>query len=510
MHTVKRVKSKGIRVATKVQGERIRRLAQRLADDPLMVLPECRDEDCEKGLFRTCSFASLRKKLEVFKKADSDALAKYADKKGLTGAVAGTILLAKEERIPYLAAKNIGGKTYVYAKRGGAEDEKLIAVQNYDDPHIRMLAVLDIVTKKKIYLYSITKKMICMGANASPPPEFLSFILQRLGFLDGHCEHVVTGNNSKRIILDWKPADITLEICFDCAEHNTLIAMTQFFYSPFLKDEVRVSVQGSMVSCHENCGDCPIENALSVQVDDDPYFAGEMSDRDFIKNWEKKIRWNIEKLSTPAFVVNGICYGQNSDAVIAALDPQPWEETGLRLVLSWLDKPLVIDNATSNKILSRYWGKYGQAIVKKLAGDRGVDILRRQKNQTPSEILEMVYQEIEKQNVLSSLPVFDSLPALADFAHRIALAFRVGGVQEAVRIIHGEDMDVKKKAVSYAFLLAINRASGEQWRYTDMERDYGAHLLPYANTLLKENGEAYRQALQEMLTAAGSTKKLGD
>ena len=104
----------------------------------------------------------------------------------------------------------------------------------------------------------------------------------------------------------------------------------------------------------------------------------------------------------------------------------------------------------------------------------------------------------------------DFLPPLADFAHRIVIAYRLGGSQEAVKAIHAEDMDIKKKSVAYAFLLSMDKASSEQWKYSDMEKDYATHLRTYTEALLSSQGEVYHQTLKELLTAAGSTKLLGD
>lgn len=496
-------------MATKVQGERIRQWAHRLRENPTLVLPECRDETCGEGLFRSCAFASLRKKLEGLKGQDQDTLARYARKRGLVGAVAGTMMLAEEERIPYLAARQMGDKTYVYAQRGEGDPEKLIAVQNFEDPHIRMLAVVDLAAKKNLHLYSLDDGMLCTGRTATPPPEVLPFIFRRLKLPHGTCPHVEAEKDRPHLALTWHPAEVTLRICRSCATGNTLAAISQYMYSPSLREEFSARVEGTLISCGQSCPECPIQEALAVQVDDDMYLQNQMSDTQFIDNWKKKVQWNIEKMDTPVLVVNGTCYGQNVEAVLTTLDPQPWEAAALRSLLPRLDRSLVMEEATPHTILSRYWDAHGQALVTELAGDRGRDILRRHGKRTPSEILELAHQEKEKQEVLAHLPSFDTLPPLADFAHRIATAHRVSGAREAVKVIQEEEMDVKKRAIAYAFLLAMDKAKGEQWKYGDMEKDFGSHLQPYARTLLQETGDAYRSALQELLTAAGSTRTVG-
>jgi hypothetical protein len=56
----------------------------------------------------------------------------------------------------------------------------------------------------------------------------------------------------------------------------------------------------------------------------------------------------------------------------------------------------------------------------------------------------------------------------------------------------------------------MDKASGEQWKYSDMEKDYATHLRKYTEALLGDQGEAYRQTLKELLIATGSTTLNGD
>ena len=496
-----RFKSKGIRVATKVQEKAIKETASRLKVNPAMVLPEC-DGECRK-----CHFKKLQSKLENLKGADEKKLTKYSSGKDLVAAVAGTVLLA-DSKIPYFAAREIGGNTYVYAKRGNAKDEKLLAVQNFNDPHIRMLGIVDVATKKKVYLYSLKDRMICRGGDATPPEDFVKFLMNKLGLENGMCKHMSKDGKRTHIKIKWIPADMELKICEECASRNTVMEMTKYFYSPNIEKEFEVTVEGEFVSCNKKCDTCLIEDALEQHVDDSEYLGGKIDDRKFIDYWHKKIQWNIEKIHEGIFIMDNVCYGKDIDAVVEKLSPSRWEEIAIRHILERIGRPMLISNATPNKILSKYWDEYGEDIVRSIAGGRGVEMMGSTSKHTPSEILEKIYTHAEKQKVLDELPRYGKLPPLAEFADRIARAYRVGGSKEAVREIHGEKMDVKKKAIAYAFLLAIGKSEGEEWKYSDMERDFGSQLKEYASRLLESKGKDYGNALQEMLTMTGSTKRL--
>jgi len=495
---VDRFKSRGIRVATKVQEKEIKEMALQLKKNPLMVLPECQGE-CRK-----CHFKGLKARIEKIKDADEKKLAKYASGKDLSAAVAGTILLS-DSKISYLAAKNIGGTTYVYAKKGKARDEKLLAIQNFRDPHIRMLGIMDIASKKKLYVYSVQNKIICKGSDATPPDEFVQFVMKKLELENGMCKHMLKGERT-HIKIKWIPAGMEIKICEECASRNTIMEMTKYFYSPNIEDDFSAEVEGEFVSCNEKCDKCFIREALENEMDDSYYIQGKIDDEKFIENWYKKVQWNIEKLHEGIFILDGTCYGKNIEAVIQKLKPNKWEEVALRHILKKIERPLIMENATSNKIISKYWNEYGKEIIKTIAGDSWEKFA--DEKSMPSEILEKIYMETEKKKILKNLPSYKNLPSLAEFADRIARAYRVGGYREAMREIHGEEMDVKKKAIAYAFLLAFNKAEGEEWKYSDMEKDFGRHLMKYASELIEKKGEEYGKALQEMLTMTGSTKKI--
>jgi hypothetical protein len=495
----------GIRVATGRQENHIRDIARQLKNDPLMVLPECRG-DC-----RRCQFKGVRKKLENLQDADKDTLKKYASKKDffskdLAAAVAATMLLADADDIPYLAAKDIGGSTYVYAKRGEADEEKLLAVQNYDDPHLRLLTVMDQAAKNDLYLYSMEDGMVCIEDDPSPPDHFVSFVLQRLGLTRTGCKH----DSEPSLVIDWHPADVTLHICERCAsDRNTIAELTRYFFAPDIETIFSVDVEGGVVECGHQCDTCPVD-MVDSELDDELYMAGQMSDIAFIENWRKTVRWNIEALDEPVFVLDGVCLGTSVDAAIEHLSPQKWEEQALRFLLKRASRPLVLDDATPNAVIAAFWDGHAETVVQQIAGDEGVRILRQHGSKyTPAEILERVHEAARRQQALAALPSYDDLPALASFADDVARTYRSGGVAEAMKVIQRKDMDFKHKAVAYAFLMAMDKATGEGWKYSDAEREFGEHLAGHARQLLSSEGDAYGDALQALLRATGSTETIG-
>jgi len=500
---VAKFKSKGIRVASKVQEKKILDIAERLKENPFIILPECGNKNCN-----ACFFKPIQKKFEKIKEAvnDEKKLSKMANKKDIASAVAGTILLTFSKKIPYFATKNIGGETVVYAQRGKSQEQNLIAAQHIDDPALHLLGFIDVAQKKKLYIYATNEKIICMGRDSKPPDEFLNFILKKFGWKEWSC-----GHDGICIKIRWIPADKEIKICEGCAKGNTILRMTRYYYTPSPEKEFKAEVVGEVIHCGGECEICAIKEAKEKKMDDSFYIQGKIGDEEFIKNWRKKVRWNIEKIREGIVIVDETCYGSNIEEIIKKFKPNKWEEIGLRYVLERLERPLFLSDATPNKILLAHWNEHGKDIVKKIAGEGGEEIFEegRRRNYSPSQVLEKAYELQQEKKILQDLPVYNKLPSLASFADAIARAYKIKGTEEAMKKIHGEKMDTKKKAIAYAFLLAMKRADSEAWKYSDMEREFGEHLAPLAEKMLKEKGENYQKALQDLITTSGSTKKIG-
>ena len=60
----------------------------------------------------------------------------------------------------------------------------------------------------------------------------------------------------------------------------------------------------------------------------------------------------------------------------------------------------------------------------------------------------------------------------------------------------------------YGFLVAVGEADSRAWQFTTEERDFGKYLSDFVKALLDASGDAYHEALENMLTASGSGESL--
>ena len=166
------------RTAAKSLEKRLVENAKKLRDDPYLILPDYSDKYSLKN------FDKIKKGLEKVNrfKDDTNKLEKLSNKRGLDGALAGTLLIAHSEKAPYLAVAKFPTGDITYAQRGRADKEKLIAVQNFDNPVLRLLGLKDIISKRKLHVYSWDEGFISTGLEPDPPKEFVSFIIKNSAY----------------------------------------------------------------------------------------------------------------------------------------------------------------------------------------------------------------------------------------------------------------------------------------------------------------------------------------
>ena len=434
-----------VRIAAKQIEKTIIRNAMLLSKHLHKVLPECRN-GCQ-----SCYFAKIRKEIEKLK--DKEYVKKMANKKGFVGALASTLLLA-EQKIPYVAHMKIGGENVFYAKRGKAKEEMLIGFQNWDKPHLRLLAYLDIAKKKKLNLFSLPDKIIC---SSRMPDEFFSFLARKFSCKDG-----------EYIAIKWNGKEMRV-----CSDKNSFVEMKKYFYYPDFEKEVEFEIFAEVIECKNKCNKCVIEDELQIKPDDSFYRLGKISDKGFIENYKKKVMWNIERKKV--FIVSNECYGNDIDFFIKKLMPKEWEKEKVYEILKKEEKAIVLQSFSPAKLLEKY----------------GIN----------AQKLKEEHERKEKQKILSRLPEIDG-NKLIKFIDEAARICKTEGKEGLLKFIKNRDMDVKEKAISYAFLKAFG-IKGEEWKYGKMEMEFGEYLTKYVKKLIDAEGEEYKDILKKLVMEAG-------
>jgi len=432
----------------------------------------------------------------------------------LDGALAGTLLLAHSEKAPYLAVVRFHDNEVTYAQRGKADKEKLVAVQHFDDPVLRLLGIKDIALKKGLHVYSWNEGFISTGLEAKPPKEFIDFAIGKIGISDKKdaavCEHVnIEGVKRKEflkknyLIINWKSADKIIAICEDCAKStkNTMFNITRYILEKEISDDFSIDVVGQLVKHKESKAGGRIHHL-------DDYLSGELDDNEFIKKNVEQQESSIKQSGEKLLILDGVSYGRDAEGFVKALKPNKFEEKGLKFILERVEEPVVLNNVTPNKALEFFWKEHGLDAILSILDDKELAEKFFSLDDTPSNILELVSNYKERQKILSQLPKYKSLPPLAEFADHITRTYKTFGEEKAIQEIKKRPDNPKGKSLSYAFLLVFGKGEDRKWQYSSLEIEYGEFLREYAKKLIDSTPDEYHKALQELLVASGSTENI--
>lgn len=497
------------RTASKSMEKNLVENAKQLSKNPYLILPEYNDNVSEKY------FKKIRKSLDKVArfKDDTKKLEKLSNKKGLDGALAGTLLLSHSEKAPYLAVIKFPTGDITYAQRGKADREKLVAVQHFDDPVIRLLGIKDVVLKKKLYAYSWPDGFISTGEKPSPPQGFIDFVIKKTDFVNKNrilsCGHIKeedvlkkSSSNKYYLRIHWKSADKIFAICQDCARNtkNTMFKITQYLLEPNLSDDFEIEIIGQVFKQEKT-------NFETVYLDD--YLSGEISDYDLINKNKKEREDDVKQSGEKLFVLDGKSFGTDVQGFVDALKPRAHEEKGLLCILEKVEEPVVLKNVTPNKVLEMFWKKHGLDAISMMLYDEKMAKKFYELDEPPSDILELVSKYGERQEILSKLPQYSSLPPLASFIDHVAKTYKTFGEKEAISEVKKRPDTPKGKSVAYAFLIVFGKSS-EKWKFSKVEIEYGEFLKDYVKKLLDSSPKNYHKCLQELLVASGSSETVDD
>lgn len=320
------------RTAAKSMEKKLVENAKKLKEDPYLILPDYSDNYSKRY------FNKIKKRLDKVKRFNDDTkrLEKLSNKRGLDGALAGTLLVAHSEKAPYLAVAEYSTGDISYAQRGKADKEKLIGVQYFDNPILRLMGIKDIALKRKLHVYSWDNGYISTGNEAKPPEDFINFLIKKIDLIlkDGVAtcgdispEAAKKGEVSKKnyLRIHWKSADVILVICEDCAKlkKNTIFNLTKYLLESNLSKDFLISVVGQVVKQKEY----GLEQTQNLPE----YLSGELTDIEFITKNMKQRHESIKESGEKILILDGISYGTDIEQFAKALKPNKFEKKRIRI-----------------------------------------------------------------------------------------------------------------------------------------------------------------------------------
>ncbi|MEF8878890.1 MAG: hypothetical protein V5A64_00685 [Candidatus Thermoplasmatota archaeon] len=502
------------RTASKSMEKHIIENAKQIKENPYLVLPEYDDKYSKKY------FKKPKKKISKVEDYidNPEKLEKLSKKRDISGAVAGTITIAHSEKAPYLAVAKLPDGEITYAKRGRADKEDLIAVQHFDSPVLRLLGIKDLVLKKKLHVYSWSQGFVSTGREANPPKEFIDFLIDHIGVAKKNdhvagCKHLSLDqikNNKKSdfnfLKIHWKSGDQTLAVCEKCAQkekQNIVYEISKYLVEPDISKDFQINVVGSIVKDD-------VEQMEHETEFIDQYISGKLSDYEIIdKNMQERVKKLMDS-DEQIFVLDDEFYGDDVEAFIDALNPNQYERKGLQFILERTNQPVIVNDATPNTVLEKFWEDYGSELIREVVDDEDVAEKFLQLRDPPSKILETVYSYREQKKILSRLPKYQLLPKYASFVDKIARTYKTLGKEKALNVVKENPADVKGRSIAYGFLLAFGKAKDKKWKFSEVEVELGVFLKDFAEKLLESKPEEYHENLQKLIDACGLSENVDD
>jgi hypothetical protein len=500
-----RVRFRGVKATPKGLEKDLLEKSRRLAVDPSLMLPKC-DQPC-----RRCPFDKLLKKMEKVERYSDDAealisMASHGDQ--LVRAYAATISLAASGKIPFLTVKQLPTGGVSFAVRGKVDQEKLIGAQYFDDPDLRLLAFWDVARDDDLHIYSEEAGMKC-SESPKAPKTFVQEALANAPYElqdDGSCGHL---NAPLLLTLGWKSASIKLSICSECAgDVNLLHSLTSRIAARDPTDDFTVDVRYSPRWVAH--AECPTKTQFTMSSElRDSYRKGAIDDATFLDRFLVERKAALRRTSGELYILGNDCYGRDKEAFIKALKGSEAEVTAIAGLVRSSPMVVISSSDQTSKVVSDLWAEAKEPLLNQVASPDIWKGLMGQSNMPPGLVVQEAYRLQRCKGILDKLPQYSSRGQMGALADDLARAFKSSGKGGLLQAIdRNKPKEHRGKAVVFGFLAAVGEADSRAWQFTTEERDFGKYLAEFAKALLDASGDAYHEALENMLTASGSGESL--
>lgn len=498
----RRARFRGVKKTPKTLEKDILERSRRLSQDPELLMPRCA---------RSCRGCDIRKAVDkmhkVAERRDDAKKLDFAMNWGdqLVRAYAATISLAEAGKVPYLAAGKTPLGDVSYAVRGKVERDKLIGVQNYDHPELRLLAYWKIAEHDRLHLYSLEDHVFCSPDGPKPPEQYVEEAISLLPYdLDdeGRCPHPAA---VERLRVRWKSAGIVLEVCPDCAAGvNTVHVLAGRIAAADPTDDFEVEVPFELRG--EGCG-LEAESKVGPELVQ-RYRRGELDDAAFLREHAAERLKRIRASGKEVYILGQECFGRDRSAFLARLRGGEAEVEALAGFLSSHPMAVVSRSDQAANLLADLWPEHRDALLAQVASPETLARLSLDAL-SPAQAVAEAKRAERSQAITAQLPRFAEPGPVAAHADKLAKAFMTEGKASVARQVERtKGGDHKLRSVSYAFLAAVGEGQSRGWQFTKEEMDFGTYLAPFAQRLMGEKGEGYHEALQLLLEASGSGETL--
>lgn len=504
----RRARFRGAKATPKTLEKDLLEKSRLLAGKPQLLMPKCTKE-C-----RRCDFRKAVTKMEKVSRVRSEPKKlEHAMNWGdhMVRAYAATISLHEAGKVPYLAATKTPMGEVSYAVRGKVEKDKLIGVQHFDHPELRLLALWDTARKRGLHIYSTEKCAVCSPDGPQPPAEYVDEAISLLPYdLDdeGDCPHVKDGRGIK---IRWKGADTTIRVCPSCSgDINTVHVLAGRIAAKDPTDDFEVEVISDL-RCESECQGCRVKEAYLVPKDlVGRYLGAELNDAALLEEHAKARAAAVREKQDEVYMIAGTCYGQDKERFLAALRGSEVEKKAVSSLISSRKMCVLSRTDQAANLISDLWPEHREELLAAVASPDIVKrVLAERSELTPSQMVVEAGRMESYKAIEGALPEFSKLGPVGAYADRIARTTKTEGKEAALRQIEkSKGADHRLRSVAFAFISALGEGQTKGWQFTREEMDFGTYLAPFAQRLIDDQGDDYAEGLKLLLEASGSNEQV--
>ncbi len=468
-----------------------------LAKDPELLRPRC------IGSCRRCHFDKPLKKIASMASYidDSEKLVKAASRgsDAMVKAYAGTVSLAAAGKIPYLATAKMPSGDISFAVRGKVKHDKLIGVQYYDDPDMRLLAYTDVSKKRKLRMYSMEDEVLCCERSGFPD----EYVEERLASSpyeldeDATCPHEASRGH---LVLSLNDGRRTIKICRSCAgDRNMLHHMISRMTSPEPMKEIEVHVVHSF-------HDMESPSLADFRIDDDhheAYKTGKLNDRKLIDEVIKRRSNEMKSSGSAVLMIGDRNYGRDMESFLKDLRGSEEEKAILRRFLETEFVAVLVKGDRCSEAINQLWSEHHDALIMAASSSEVLEEMGDVSAKNPNKAVSEAVMRQQAKGILADIPVYSDLGEVGGYADHLARAYKVGGPAAVKRSVESETRGYRNRAVGLAFLRAVGETSNT-WQYNKEEMEFSSYLEQFANAMMENKGDSYHDALANMIVASGS------
>jgi hypothetical protein len=499
----------GAKTATKNQERDYLEKFGRLADDPMLLVPEWLGDEGKNPFKRL--FWKLEK---VQARRESERRLRWGARgRHLWNGYAATLLVLKGGKIPSFASFKFRGRDVKFVYRTGTHRNALIGVQHHDDPEVRLMGYIEFAKKKGAILLSGEDRFVAVPAGRAAPTDVLSELLDSKNVkVDDafRCAHAE--GDTWRFVYDVPDLKWACELCLDCVG-KVGGAFADLLDGRILGPEPKIRVEPSMKGlpftikpetqreAAETIGATAFEKAHANAKEN--YLA--YSDLE-LAQWTREEWLKVLNGRPEGFLLVGdeLWLADFTQAAAAFADTE-MERRALTLSFEKEPPRMRVSDKSLHKILDPGWKKHGKTILGELAGGLlNEEELAGMERLNPSEALTMLARVLSARERFKDFLQFESLDPRLEFVMTCLQMQRSGEQRILAEKLHAGARDDVLRSLTLAIARGLGEQTNLEWQYAPHEKDAASFLEPYVREVLNANPTNLTEAMGKLATVVGA------